>query len=133
MKLTERDLEYRAALGLTEDDPLPKELGQCYGHCAPASRKTYYRPEVPPRTNLGACNVAIRNRRLAQDIRVAGSSGDVEADLIEYGEAIRYAEDARDNARTKAERSTVSRYVIKLRHRRDALLAANRDRIPDLR
>lgn len=126
MTLTERDIEYRAALGLSADDPLPPAIGQCYGHSAPASRPKYYRNSVPPRTNLAACDKVLSRRRLAATLCEADGTGDLESDLADYAEAISNAQSARDNATTRAAQIAANAYLVKLQRRREAIVAQAR-------
>ena len=126
MSLTERDIEYRAALGITDDEPLPNAIGQCRGHSAPASRARYYASKPPPNTDLGACDTVLRLRRLSATLCEADGTGNLETDLADYDEAITNAKEARDNAKTAAARLAAGAYVVKLQRRREAIIAQAR-------
>lgn len=124
MNLAQRDAEYRAALGLDDDEPIPNELGQTSGHSHnPSARRgsRFYTSEPPPDTNLGACDLELRHRRRSINAR-AVPRGDVDGQLDEYAEAIEHAELARDGARNKRERQAIGAYVVRLKDRRDALM-----------
>ena len=149
MTLTAKDIEYRRALGIADDEPLPNKLGQAMGHAHRpwrteanaegriGAREHFYGSEMPtgPRDANGNPSVFVdaadvdrklRKRRIAVSLR-AVPRGDVDAQLDEYAEAIMYAEQARDDARTREQRLAASAYLNRLRDRRDALMRVPAD------